>query len=43
MINFRSTHVFSVKKVDNSANFAAGGIDSRKTLHNSFCRDKNKH
>jgi hypothetical protein len=36
-------HVFSVKKVGNSANFAAGGIIDRRTHHNSLCEDKNKH
>jgi hypothetical protein len=39
-MDFRSTHVFSVKKADNSANFAAGGIIKRTTRHNSLCGDK---
>jgi hypothetical protein len=43
MIHFCSTHVSSVKKADNSANFAAGGIVYRRTHHYSLCRDKNKH
>jgi hypothetical protein len=41
-MNFCSTHVFSVTKADNSANFAAGGIINLRT-HNSLCIDKNKH
>jgi hypothetical protein len=32
-----------MKKADNSANLAAGGIIHRMTHHNSLCRDKNKH
>jgi hypothetical protein len=32
-----------MKKVDNNANFVAGGIISRRTHHNSLCGDKNKH
>jgi hypothetical protein len=28
-MDFRGTHVFSVKKAGNSANFAAGGIITR--------------
>jgi hypothetical protein len=40
-MNFRSTHVFSVKKADNSTNFAAGGIINRRT-DNLLCRDKDK-
>jgi hypothetical protein len=42
-MDFRSTHVFSAKKADKRANFAAGGIISRGTLYNLLCRDKNKH
>jgi hypothetical protein len=42
MTDFLSTHVFSVKKADNSANFAAGWVINCRT-HNSLCRDKNKH
>jgi hypothetical protein len=42
-MDFSSTRAFSVKKVDNSENFAAGGIINRRTYHNSLCRDKNKH
>jgi hypothetical protein len=34
--------MFSAKKADDSANFAAGGIINRRK-HNSLCRDKNKH
>jgi hypothetical protein len=29
-MDIRSTYVFSLKKADNSANFAAGGIINRK-------------
>jgi hypothetical protein len=43
MTHSRITHVFSVKKADNSTNFAAGGIMNRKTHHNLLCRDKNKY
>jgi RNase P protein component len=43
MMDFRSAHAFSVKKADNSANFAAGGIINRRTHHNSRCRNRNKH
>jgi hypothetical protein len=42
-MNFRSTQDFGVKKANKSANFAAGGIINRRTHHNPFCRDKNKH
>jgi hypothetical protein len=42
-MDFRSTGVFSVKKADNSGNFAAGGIINRRENHNSLWRDKNKH
>jgi hypothetical protein len=42
-IDFRSTHVFNVKKTDESAKFAAGGSIKRSTHHNSLCGDKNKH
>jgi hypothetical protein len=41
-MDFCNTLVFSMKKVDNSANFAAGRIISRRTNHNSLCKDKNK-
>jgi hypothetical protein len=37
-MDFRSTHVFSVKKEDNSANFTAGGIISLRT-HITHCLD----
>jgi hypothetical protein len=40
---FRSAQVFSVKKEDNSANFAFGRITNRRKQHNSICRGKNKH
>lgn len=40
-MDFLSTHVFSVKKGDNSTNFAAGGIINHRT-YNPLCRDKNK-
>jgi hypothetical protein len=40
---FCSTHLFSMKKVNNSVNFAAGGIINCNTNHNSLCWDKNKH
>jgi hypothetical protein len=39
-MDFRN--IFSVKKADNSANLAAGGVINRRTHHNSPCRDKNK-
>jgi hypothetical protein len=42
-MGFRSTRVFSVKKADNSANFAAGGIINHRTHRYSLCRHKNKH
>jgi hypothetical protein len=32
-----------LQKADKTANFAAGGIINRRTHHNSFCRDKNRH
>jgi hypothetical protein len=43
MIDFHSTHVFSVKKADNRANFEAGGIINCITHQNSLCRGKTKH
>jgi hypothetical protein len=42
-MDFRSTHAFSEKKADDSANFAAGGISNGSTQHNSHLTDKNKH
>jgi hypothetical protein len=42
-MDFLSTYVFSVKKADQSMNFAVGGIINRRTHHNSLWRDKNKH
>jgi hypothetical protein len=33
-----TSDVFSVKKADNSANFAAGGIINRRTRHKSLSR-----
>jgi hypothetical protein len=42
-MDFRSTHVFSMKRADKSANCTAAGIISHRTHHNSLCRDKNKH
>jgi hypothetical protein len=33
-MDFRSTHDFNMKKADNSANFAAGGIINRWIHHN---------
>jgi hypothetical protein len=38
MMDFRNTHVFSVKRVDadNSTNFAAGRIINCRTHHNSL-------
>jgi hypothetical protein len=42
-MDFRNAHVFSVKKADNRANFAAGGIIKRRTRYNSHWRGKNKH
>jgi hypothetical protein len=42
-MDFHSIHVFSLKKVDNNANFAAGVIINRRTHHSSLYRDKNKH
>jgi hypothetical protein len=41
-MDFCSTHVFGIKKV-NGANFAAGGIINHSTQHKSLRRDKNKH
>jgi hypothetical protein len=41
-MDFRSTHVFSVKEAENSVNGAAGGIINCRTHRNSLCRDKNK-
>jgi hypothetical protein len=43
MMDLHSSHVFRVKKVDNSADFAAGGISCHRTHHNSLCRDKDEH
>jgi hypothetical protein len=43
MRDFCSTHIFSMKNADKSANFAAGGITNHGTHHSSFRRDKNKH
>jgi hypothetical protein len=43
MMDFHRTYVFSMKKGDNSMNFAAGGIINHRTHHNSLRRDKNKH
>jgi hypothetical protein len=43
MMGFSSTHVSSMKKADNSANFAAGGIINHRTHYNSPCGGKNKH
>jgi hypothetical protein len=42
-MDFRSTHISSAKKADNSANFTAGGIVNGRTRHDLLCRDKNKH
>jgi hypothetical protein len=42
-MDFRSNHAFSVKKADNCASLAAGGIINSRPHHNSLCRDKNKH
>jgi hypothetical protein len=42
-MDFRRTRVFSVKKADINANFAANEIIDRRTQHNSLSRDKNKH
>jgi hypothetical protein len=41
-MDFYSTHVFRVKKADNT-NLAAGGIITCKTHHTSLCTDKNEH
>jgi hypothetical protein len=43
MMALHSTHVFSMKKVDNSVNYESGGIINCWTHHNSLCRDKNKY
>jgi hypothetical protein len=43
MMDFCSPNAFSKKEVDNSMNFAAGGITNGRKHHNSLCRDKNKH
>jgi hypothetical protein len=43
MMDFCNTHVFSMKKVGKSENFADGGTINHKTHHNSLCRDKNRH
>jgi hypothetical protein len=37
-MDFGSTHVSSVRKADNSANFAAGGIINRRTHHKSLSK-----
>jgi hypothetical protein len=42
-MDFHSTRVFSMKKVDDIANFAGGMIINHRTYHNSLCRGKNKH
>jgi hypothetical protein len=44
-MDFLSTYVYVsiVKKADNGANFAAGGVSNRRTHHNLLCRDKYKH
>jgi hypothetical protein len=34
-MDFHSTHVFSVKKADNSVNFTGGGIINHRMHHNS--------
>jgi hypothetical protein len=39
-MDFCSTHIFSMKKADNSMNLAAGGNINRRTHHNSLCREK---
>jgi hypothetical protein len=41
-MDFLSTHICSVKKAANSANFTSGGIINRKAQHNSLRRDKSK-
>jgi hypothetical protein len=41
-MDFCSTHDFSMKKVDDNTNFAAGGIINHRTHHNSLCSGKNK-
>jgi hypothetical protein len=43
MMDFCSTHVFSVKKAGNSADVTAGGIMSLRTHDNSLCREKKEH
>jgi hypothetical protein len=39
-MDFHSTHVFSIKKADNSTNFAAGRIQNRRTRDNSLQRQE---
>jgi hypothetical protein len=34
-MDFHSTHIFIMKKLDNNKNFAAGGIIIRRAHHNS--------
>jgi hypothetical protein len=36
MMDFHSTHVFSVKKADNSANFTADGIINHRTQEHTL-------
>jgi hypothetical protein len=40
---FSQHSCLSVKKANDSVNFATGRIISRRTCHNSLCRDRNKH
>lgn len=42
MMDFRSTHGFSMKKADNKMNITAGRILIQWTHHESHWRDKNK-
>jgi hypothetical protein len=43
VMDFYSTPVFSMKKVDNSTNLTAGRIINHRAHHNSLYWDKNKH
>jgi hypothetical protein len=42
-MDLHSTHVSSMKKANNSKNFAATRLTNHRAHHNSFFRDKNKH
>jgi hypothetical protein len=42
-MDFCSTPIFNIKKVDKSTNFTADWIISHVIQHNSLCRDKMKY